>query len=123
MNDDDIIKALECCINDRCKDCPLRNIPKVKGCMKRIDLALDLINRQKAEIEQLKAKLSMEHEQCNFYMRMCAKAYSKAIEEFVEKLKEKSDYCYMGNIDALVYRITAKDLESIVKEILDGEHG
>ena len=53
MTDNEIIKALECCIADKCMECPLRKIPKVKGCMNRLSFALDLINRQKAEIERL----------------------------------------------------------------------
>lgn len=57
MNDSEIIKALECCskgnIND-CVDCPF-----VEQCEKDESLsgiALDLINRQKAQIEELQAE-------------------------------------------------------------------
>lgn len=60
MTDNEIIKALECCISGQpCKEtkCPFYK----KGC--EIDIyavekyALDLINRQKAEIEKLKEAL------------------------------------------------------------------
>ena len=66
MTDNEIIKALECCIADKCMECPLRKIPKVKGCMNRLSFALDLIKRQQAEIERLrdennKLKLDMSY--------------------------------------------------------------
>lgn len=55
MTDNDIIKALECCILGYCRDCFYGDTDQ-RHC--RDDLmqnALDLINRQKAEIERLKA--------------------------------------------------------------------
>ena len=54
MTDNEIIKALGCCINARgCDDenCPLvGNTPQLKDCLK---IFLDLINRQQAENERL----------------------------------------------------------------------
>ena len=55
MTDNEIIKALECCKRPvgtgACKDCPL---DKDRPCTTTmIENALDLINRQKAEIERL----------------------------------------------------------------------
>lgn len=52
MTDNDTIKVLECCANsDGCENCPCS-----KQCdgVEHIQYALDLINRQKAEIERLK---------------------------------------------------------------------
>ncbi len=60
MTDTEIIKALECCSNsnsdeDYCKDCPYNSI---KYCASAISKdALNLINRQKAEIEEIVHKL------------------------------------------------------------------
>ena len=55
MTDKEIIKALECCTLSKqiCpKNCPLAND---RGCMVKVkENALDLINRQEAEIERLK---------------------------------------------------------------------
>lgn len=53
MNDNEIIKALECCRDCKCKDCPCYN-KETDGC-KELDEQdiLDLINRQKVEIEKL----------------------------------------------------------------------
>lgn len=71
MTDNEIIKALECCslINsEACNDCPLF-INRKKECLcvdKLMRGALDLINRQKVEIERLQsmnqAKIDMIHD-------------------------------------------------------------
>ena len=57
LSDDEIVKALECCANGGSqKDCELCPIGIIK-CFEQENLmpqlALDLINRQKAEIERL----------------------------------------------------------------------
>lgn len=57
MTDAEIIKALECCINNNgiCEDCPLLNKrnSSIECTVELIRDALDLINRQRAEIEEL----------------------------------------------------------------------
>ena len=56
MTDNEIIKALECHAEeslDTCSLCPLLNIEG--GAYEAAEYALDLINRQQAEIERLKA--------------------------------------------------------------------
>lgn len=59
MTDNDIVKALECCTNEPMLNC--RNCPYEDSCnMGRSDMqkdALDLINRQKAEILELQGNL------------------------------------------------------------------
>ena len=55
MTDNEIIKALECCCNAiKCDEyCPLKHKSSIIDCNKEF---LDLINRQKAEIERLEAE-------------------------------------------------------------------
>lgn len=54
MNDEEIKKALECCISLSCEGCPLND---ERGCLTISDEnALALINRQQAEIERLQKK-------------------------------------------------------------------
>ena len=49
MTDNEVIKALECCRDSNCNECP------IEGCTDSIIRnALALIKRQKAEIELLK---------------------------------------------------------------------
>lgn len=56
MTDNEIIKALECCVkNDvaQCTICPYYDM--LHGCRRAMEKeVLDLINHQKAEIERLK---------------------------------------------------------------------
>ena len=52
MTDNEIKKALECCINDDCDNCPDTFGNCEHNAMRK---ALDLINRQQAEIERLDA--------------------------------------------------------------------
>lgn len=67
MNDNDIIKALECCKIKippyKCEECPLLRGVSNSCIYECKELAYDLINRQKAEIERLnhiRAELSKE---------------------------------------------------------------
>lgn len=76
MTDNEIIKALECCKpkqNRNCGDCPAYDLGNFCAAELRENV-LDLINRQKAEIEKLKS------------------AKSEAIKEFADRLKEKDGY-------------------------------
>ena len=111
MTDNEIIKALECCRDCKCKDCPCHN-KETDGC-KELDEQdiLDLINRQKATIErQIKAiqegyalieKQKAEIERLKeerierireltrtVYDKEIAEAKAEAIKEFAEKLKD-----------------------------------
>lgn len=60
MTDNEIIKALETCANeDHCGDCPLDY--GLDGCVEfrsnLLPMTLNIINRQKAEIEELNREL------------------------------------------------------------------
>ena len=102
MTDEQIIKALECCVGGgKCKEigCPFRD-----SCMEDLDAlqkhSLDLINRQKEEIERLKTMNSelriglkvikrTEIKKALLYDRdQYDKGYQDGIEEFAEKLLE-----------------------------------
>ena len=81
MTDKEIIKAFDCCIGDTdgkdCFGCPLYEID---DCQAHLNLdALDLINRQKAEIEQQKAKCVK-----------CGEKTTKTILNLQELLAEKN---------------------------------
>ena len=55
MTNDEIVNALECCIGIDCHICPF--MINSKECNNIESLVLDLINRQKEEIEKLKTQL------------------------------------------------------------------
>ena len=103
MTDEQIIKALECCATDDgddCFQCPYGNIvykPGDGGCVNRCRKeALDLINRQKAEVENEIKEIK-----------------SEAIKEFAEKLKKRFYLC-AGRCVVDVYHI-----DNLVKEMTE----
>ena len=112
MTDERLMKVLECCANDDCDNCP----SLVKECKKHAMLnALDLINRQKAEIERLKK----ENHQFADIGKMYSEVRAEVIKEFADRLKDAfpegnrdakcpsiyyDDYCYI--IDELAEEMT-----------------
>lgn len=116
MTDNDIIKALECCgcDNYQCDNCPYA----YKTCTVYKD-SIDLINRQKAEIERLReetAELIDDRYATQLLCHLIKKeddtrnVRSDAIKEFAERLKNAfpegnrdnkcpaiyiDDYCYI----------------------------
>lgn len=84
MTDNEIMKALGCCVKLDCKKCNLKTRFKTAtNC--RNDLlvtALDLINRQKAEIERLqKHNTVVAHKHYNDGIKDCAELLEAAAEE------------------------------------------
>lgn len=100
MTDNEIIKALECCINDDCDNCPDTFGNCEHNAMRN---ALDLINRQKAEIERLHSEVKEKTETIDFlkdqsvgwsidFCNLKAKlntAKAEAVKEFVMRFEKK----------------------------------
>ena len=148
MTDNEIIKALEYCFtNDfgksNCNKCMFYTA--TAKCMDDMQNAvIDLINRQKAEIEELKAKIIADdkllndrvQEAVNFvskanqkYVDALEKAFndkvaelktakSEAIKDFAERLKECS-YTYSDICGYKSTVIDVADIENLVKEMCD----
>lgn len=93
MTDNEIIKALECCANGKCGECPLFK----EDCGDDIicKIALDLINRQNAEIERLRKEVNLVSIQFQDLQERYEEAQAK-----IDKLKEcpKCVYEYDGEI-------------------------
>ena len=138
MTDKEIIKALEGCGSGSggCKQCPM-----FEDCRKDIHAlekyALDLINRQQAEIEYLKKVIeTMTNEQilsateakkeidrlideidelnieiAKLYFKK-DKAKAEAIKEFVERLKKRMGYCDLPIV------IVRHHIDNLVKEMV-----
>ena len=104
MTDNDIIKALECCYNikENCDKCPCGFSSAEPACYDKIKKdALDLINRQKAEIERLTVPQELIDDDfcgvvCEFAEELIEKAKAEAVKEFAEKVKK---YC----VDIIVF--------------------
>jgi hypothetical protein len=116
MTDEQIIKALECCKIGNCDDCPFYGI-KEDCDVELPEEALNIINRQKAEIE----RLQKENERWkNGFMGACMlencklkdEWKSEAIKEFAERLKKEAlinsgyEVLQVGTIDNLVKEMT-----------------
>ncbi len=91
FTDEEIIKAVECCLTvdvKGCGECPYRD----ENCINRIMTdARDLINRQKAEIERLTTLAELGRMRANDYRTMRDKAKiarAEAIKEFADRLCE-----------------------------------
>mgnify|MGYP007119866790 CR=1 FL=1 len=130
MTDNEIIKALECCKNDdcwvACKECPavkydicIDGTSKISNGV--LNKVIDLINRQKAEIESLQQENKQIHDDC----RWCEEwqttellgERAKAIKEFAEQVKMAFYY----EFDELIPSIMADKIDNLVKEMTEGE--
>ena len=103
MTDKDIIKALEYCSNEDgdCRKCPLYNSTD-EHCSNLVNKgALDIINRQQAEIEKLKnrffCKIVIDEEQVRKYINEKVQEFeldiksikAEAVKEFAENTIER----------------------------------
>ena len=104
MTDSEIIKALECCTTNgaTCKDCPAFVKVDRSNCKKYFRGALDLINRQKAEIERLQELVN----DMGDYFPACINCEGKT--EFGERTDEcvylidNTNYCTKRGITNIV---------------------
>ena len=101
MNDEEIIKALECCIEDEdCSHCP--SIKEMPYCSNDIMVgAINLIKRQQVEIERLNSDNDEKFNQWNMLTEKTKQHYAdlyneakdilkaEAVKEFAERLKNK----------------------------------
>ena len=132
LTDNEIIKALECCAKAPfCR--PTTNCPYkcVDNCVERHALdAIDLINRQKAEIERLQNKVEELSEVLSDTIRIrYAECRAEAIKEVFEKLDErlfvhsfktKSDDYTQGQVDCMDF-VDSK-IEELKKEMVGGNN-
>lgn len=102
MTDAEVIKALECCIvHENCEGCPCAK-DNSQYCLKATcKNAIDLLNRQKAEIERYEQLIPNKYcictrvgngliysESTEDYDKIIGEISSEAIKEFVERLCE-----------------------------------
>ena len=140
MTDNEIIKALEICANNGdCKECAINPHKGNYGyCTSlAIKTALDLINRQKAEIERFTIDLKIlqhattKYPHCvlgsNFavftesleeYDKLIASISTEAVKEFAERLKEyvESYDVTTGYKIIIVNAVEEETIDNLVKE-------
>ena len=112
MTDNEIIKALECCCTLNgvgCRNCPQYDIHSAMCVKNLIRNALDLIDRQKAEIERLEKVLNGRDQLINALNKCYKQAKSEAIKEFAEELEY-----FVLNEGIEVVEPKCKDYESYI---------
>lgn len=142
MNDNEIIKALECCASscssEACRNCPF---DKEDCCTENENAlaiyALDLINRQKAGIERLEKLADYQAKDIEVWRQKyeeavknllgladtasneMKRAEGEAIKEFAERLKEEfhvDTQRYNENTNSFI-RILTSTIDVLVKEM------
>ena len=112
MKDNEIIKALECCTTKcaKCSDCPAFKKVDRSDCKKYFRGAINLINRQQAEIERLKECPKCIYEYDGKITEYCVEGPCsnfktveqikyEAYKEFAEHLKERWSNNYYDSSD------------------------
>lgn len=108
MTYDEIIKVLEYVTGEdsNCLECEYASVLPFPDCRKNVAKnALDLINRQKAEIERLEKDLTKCKLEKEMLYHVAEEIQTVTIEDFAERLKKEmcceddcgyhcSDYCY-----------------------------
>lgn len=131
MTDKEIIFSLECCDNGKCSEC---SFAFKGGCtLKLRTRALNLINRQQAEIERLESLVKtqgIEIDELNkfanerldkFTERYDRNLKAEAIKEFAERLGDYKEYRYNENCDFVPY-VSLSDIEKVVSEMVGIEN-
>ena len=120
MTDNEIIKGLECCCASECDECPY---DEQTACVEYVkEGTLDLINRQKAEIERLKAESDMAD---GYADALVERTKTEAIKEVLLTLEaeaESSDKYIREYDDSEVQRAYNKALwksYNLVKEMTE----
>lgn len=99
MTDEQIIKALEICSDKLIISCP-DDCPFYDECEEDLYVlkrqALDLITRQKAEIERLQKKIDYlkdmnKKNDAHLHVRLIEQAKSEAYKEFAERLRQNCE--------------------------------
>lgn len=117
MTDNEIIKALECCCAKEncevvsCEKCPLEKHYECTDIM--FHETLDLINRQKEEIERLGKGFTADADY--FASEYDNNIKAEAIKEFAKQVKMAFYY----EFDELIPSIMADKIDNLVKEMTE----
>lgn len=126
--DEEVIRALECCCYKfYCKECSFYSSGG-GGCITALEkAALDLIKRQRAEIE----KWQLAYDCADSALRESSVTRSEAIKEFAENLKQdiKGHRLEMNlnglkgthRTDELTYETIIEYIDNLVKEMTEGK--
>ena len=122
MTDNEIIKALECCTDEsyeNCNECPYSTDTLSCERLKLLEDSLDLINRQKAEIERLKKEVSVARDAYISIQDRYEHTKNEAYKEFAERLNEKAQIadCF----DSYNMVVGTHFIDNLLKEMVGEE--
>ena len=119
MNDNEMVKALECCMNGHCEDdCPFSKTRE--HCFNLDSLTLDLINRLKAEIERLQEENKIKSQKrANIFelIENYDKGRIAGAKEFAERLLEMKYQSSDWSRGEHPYVVEADDIEDLLAEM------
>lgn len=120
MTDNDVIKGLECLRGKEmlCVSCPYFRAKGLKCRMQVANDVLDLINRQKAEIERLKSYKNLYEDSKAEYLETikAIKNYkAEVIKAFAERLKENLE-CGLAYDGGILHHV----IDKLAKEMTEG---
>ena len=122
MEDKEIIKALSICYDynssDGCEKCPYYGKWLSCGELKAKD-ALDLINRQKAEIERYKNECFGLSTERDAYKDVLDEAVEGAIKEFAERLKNRFTEKLGDKKESFFSYSVQREIDKLVKEMTE----
>lgn len=130
MTDNEIIKAMQCVIGNgvSCSECEYQKALPFPSCRRMCaENALDLINRQKTEIEELRERISYleksidcSRKEYNRLLQKLQQAKSEAIKEFAERLKSISIGLEIGNDKKFkMMAVSTIAIDKIAKEMTE----
>ena len=127
MTDNEIIKAMQCVIGNgvSCSECEYQKALPFPSCRRMCAKnALDLINRQAAEIERLRNRnkfLEIEYKnQGNLFWARVQTSNLEAIKEFAERLKRTSIGLEIGDDKKFKMRVVSTvAIDNLVKEMTE----
>ena len=116
MTDNEIIKSFECCDKGLCGDCSYQSKIMCATELKRD--ALDLINRQQAEIERLELLIDSLNLVVDGLNKECETAKSEAIKDFAKRFIEYIDVGHLRTpTEKCFSELDVKDMiDNLVKE-------
>ena len=119
MTDDKIIKALECCLcdNSECLQCQNKELCRIE-CDELDTKTIDLITRQQAENETLKALNGRLVVLGDRFRSELKTAKAEAYKEFAEKAKEFMHNKFKALDEYEFEYITERDIDNLLKEMV-----
>lgn len=107
MNKEDIKKAIKCCFDYNCAECPNAKI-KGYGCKDKLHAdALNLITEQEKDIKQLKTEYALLDDE----LRIARQETIDVLNELWEKVKDKGVDYKIG------MRALSEEIDELIKEI------